>query len=85
MVVLDDRGRLVDASEQQVRRQIDRLRTMVPSHTVLVVYVRGIVSYLNDPKFAAVYVLPANNQVTLLGHVANGAYVSHGDRTTQRN
>ena len=72
-------------SKAPVKEQIDQLRGMLPDEVVLVVYVRGIVGYLNDPKFERVYVLPANNQVTLLGHTVNGAYVAYGDRiTTQR-
>ncbi|MDB9525994.1 hypothetical protein PN498_08355 [Oscillatoria sp. CS-180] len=80
-VVQLHKGVLVEASEQLVREQIDALRAISPQHGVLVVYIRGNVSYLNDAKFEKAYVLPANNQVTLLGHVVNGAYVAHSDRT----
>lgn len=83
VVSLTDRGWLADTSEQQVKHQIDVLRAIIGSHVVLVVYVRGIVAYLNDAKFEKVYVLPANNQVTLLGHTVNGAYVAYGDRRSQ--
>jgi len=79
-VVETERGRLVEKSEAMVREQIDELRDRLGDHVVLVVYVRGIVSYLNDPQFEKLYVLPANNQVTLLGHAVNGAYVAFGDR-----
>lgn len=85
VVKLTDRGWLVPESEALIKKQIDLLRGMLSDAVVLVVYVRGIVAYLNDPKFEQVYVLPANNQVTLLGHAVNGAYVAYGDRiTTQR-
>lgn len=80
VVELTERGWLVDGSEQSVRQQIDALRDRVADHVVLVVFVRGIVGYLNDAKFESLYVLPANNQVTLLGHAVNGAYVAFGDR-----
>ncbi|WOD37202.1 hypothetical protein [Nodosilinea sp. E11] len=85
VVQLTDRGWLVPESEALVKEQIDRLRGVLSDAVVLVVYVRGIVGYLNDAKFERVYVLPANNQVTLLGHAVNGAYVAYGDRiATQR-
>ena len=83
-VVLTERGWLTAESEQWARSQIDLIRGVVSKQTVLVVYVRGMVSYLNDPKFENEYVLPANNQVTLLGHAANGAYVAFGARQESR-
>lgn len=83
-VVQLQKGWLVEDSETLVKAQIDGLRALLSQHTVLVVYVRGNVSYLNDPKFERAYVLPANNQVTLLGHVVNGAYVAHSDRVEHR-
>lgn len=79
-IVQTERGKLIDESEQQVKKQIDSLRRMISDHVVLVVYVRGTVNYLYDPKFASEFVLPANNHVTLLGHAVNGAYVAYGDR-----
>ncbi|WP_416674380.1 hypothetical protein [Egbenema bharatensis] len=84
VVKLTEKGWLVDESEKQVKQQIDELRKILPNYAVLVVYVRGIVGYLNDPKFESVYVLPANNQVTLLGHAANGAFVASADRNPSR-
>lgn len=71
---------LVEESEQKVRERIDLLRSVLPNQVVLVIYVRGNVAYLNDPQFESLYVLPANNQVTLLGHAVNGAYVAYSDR-----
>jgi len=82
VVRLTERGWLVPESEALVKEQIDFLRGILSDEVVLVVYVRGMVSYLNDAKFERVYVLPANNQVTLLGHAVNGAYVAYGDRIT---
>lgn len=84
VVVLNERGWLTDESHTQIKEQIDLLLRMLSRQAVLVVYVRGIVKYLNDPKFDALYVLPANNQVTLLGHAVNGAYVAYGDRISNR-
>ena len=46
--------------------------------TVLVVYVAGRLNCLNQVGNS--YVLPANNPVTLVGHVVNGAYVAYGGR-----
>ena len=83
-VVLAERGRLTAESEEWARSQIDSIRGVVSKQTVLVVYVRGNVSYLNEPKFENEYVLPANNQVTLLGHAGNGAYVAFGARQESR-
>lgn len=57
---------------------------MLSPQTVLIVYIRGTVKYLYDPKFERRYVLPANNQVTLIGHAVNGAYTASGDRAMQR-
>ena len=81
-VVETDRGRLVPESERQVKEQIDLLKNVISGHVVLVVYVRGTVDYLFDPKFASEFVLAANNHVTLLGHVVNGAYVAYGERSS---
>lgn len=82
VVTLNELGWLSDESHAKVKEQIDLLLAMLSKQVVLVVYVRGIVKYLNDPKFEALYVLPANNQVTLLGHAVNGAYVAYGDRVS---
>ncbi len=83
-VVLTERGWLTAESEQWARAQIDAIRAVISDQTVLVVYVRGIVSYLNDAKFEEAYVLPANNQVTLVGHAGSGAYVAFGARQQDR-
>lgn len=81
-IVKLEKGRLIEDSERLVKEQIDFLNAMLSEHTVLVVYIRGNVGYLYDPKFESLYVLPANNQVTLLSHATNGAYVSYGDRVS---
>lgn len=70
--------------EPHIREQIDHLLRLLSPTVVLVVYIRGTVQYLYDPKFETRYVLAANNQVTLISHVANGAYVALGDRILQR-
>jgi hypothetical protein len=82
--LLGERGWLTAESEAWARDHIDSIRGVISAQTVLVVYVRAIVSYLNDPKFENEYVLPANNQVTLVGHAGNGAYVAFGARATNR-
>lgn len=79
-VVQLNKGWLVPDSEKQVQEEIDALRARLPKHIVLVIYIRGNVSYLNHPNLESLYVLPANNQVTLLGHIVNGAHVAYGDR-----
>jgi hypothetical protein len=78
-VVRTEKGRLTEDSENQVKAEIQKLEAILSEAMVLVVYVRGTVSYLNEPKFAEKFVLPANNQVTLLGHVVNGVYVAYGE------
>ena len=83
-VVRTEKGRLTEDSENQVKAEIQKLEAILSEAMVLVVYVRGTVSYLNGPKFAEKFVLPANNQVTLLGHVVNGVYVAYGDRIANR-
>jgi hypothetical protein len=83
-VVRTEKGWLTEDSENQVKAEIQKLEAILSEAMVLVVYVRGNVSYLNEPKFAEKFVLPANNQVTLLGHVVNGVYVAYGDRIANR-
>jgi hypothetical protein len=83
-VVRTEKGWLTEDSENQVKAEIQKLEAILSEAMVLVVYVRGTVSYLNEPKFAEKFVLPANNQVTLLGHVVNGVYVAYGDRIANR-
>ncbi|MGF1537409.1 MAG: hypothetical protein ACFB4J_13140 [Elainellaceae cyanobacterium] len=69
--VMDERDRLV---EEQLTGLLG-LDSWTAS-TVLVVYVAGRLSCLNQVGNS--YVLPANNPVTLVGHVVNGAYVAYG-------
>lgn len=58
--------------------QIDALLNVLPSSTVLVVYVRSPLNYLYSvPRDR--YVSPANNPVTLVGMVADAAYVVAGE------
>ncbi len=83
-MLMTDRGWLTPESEEWARSQIDEIREAISDQTVLVVYVRGTVGYLNDPKFEEAYVLPANNQVTLVGHAGSGAYVAFGARQSRR-
>lgn len=64
--------------EAQAERQIAGLLDVLPLAAVVVVYVRGRIGYLN--RVGDRYVLPANNPVTLVGTVADGAYVARGER-----
>jgi hypothetical protein len=65
--------------EAQAKPLIDRLLNILPTSTVLVVYIRIPVKYIFTlPKDR--YVPPANNPVSLVGNVADAAYVSAGDR-----
>ena len=69
--------------ELQAKRLIERLfNGVLPEAAVLVVYFRGYINNLNriEPGYSTQYLLIANNQVTLVGHTVNGAYVAHGDR-----
>jgi hypothetical protein len=85
---IDANQRLIDLKpddrEAPIRQQLDALLGMLSPQTVLIVYIRGTVKYLYDPKFERRYVLPANNQVTLIGHAVNGAYTASSDRAIQR-
>jgi hypothetical protein len=68
--------------EAEAKAQIDRLLDLLSTSTVLVVYVRSQVKYL----FAVSrdrYVTPANNPVTLVGMVADAAYVVAGSSASR--
>jgi hypothetical protein len=66
--------------EQQAIQEIDKLLQLLPATTVLVVYVRARVKYLYTISKER-YVPPANNPVTLVGMVADGAYVAASGRS----
>lgn len=73
-----------DDREGAARPLIDRLLQLLPSSTVIVVYV-------SFPPLKAVnqtpsnrYVIAANNPITLVGNTADGAYVALGDRAASR-
>lgn len=68
---MDERDRLV---EEQLTGLLGL--SVWTASTVLVVYVAGRLNCLN--RVGNRYVLPANNPVTLVGHVVNGAYVAYG-------
>ncbi|PZO13341.1 MAG: hypothetical protein DCF25_16250 [Leptolyngbya foveolarum] len=82
--VVTDKGKLTAESEQWAQRQIDTVRAVTGNGKVLVVYVRGTVAHLNSAELQQEYVLAANNQVTLVGHAGNGAYVALGARRKQQ-
>ncbi|MBD1847414.1 hypothetical protein H6F89_29245 [Cyanobacteria bacterium FACHB-63] len=65
--------------DTQAKSQIDPLLDILSSSTVLVVYVRATVNYLYTLSHDR-YITPANNPITLLGMVADAAYVAAGDR-----
>lgn len=67
--------------EQQApgKQLLQDLLDVLPESVVVVVYIRGQLSYLNE--ISDRYVIAANNPVTLVGNVADGAYVVAGDRT----
>lgn len=73
-----------DDREAVAQPLIGRLLQLLPSSTVVVVYV-------NFPPLKAVnqaprnrYVIAANNPITLVGNTADGAYVALGDRAASR-
>ena len=66
--------------EPAAQTQIDLLLSLLPRSTVLVVYVRTVVKYLYMVSYDR-YISPANNPITLIGMVADAAYVVAGDRT----
>ena len=82
--LLMNAGRLTAESEAWAKGQIDFIRAVISEQAVLVVYIRGTVGYLYEPKFENAYVLAANNQVTLVGHAGSGAYVAFGARQSGR-
>jgi hypothetical protein len=68
-------------TEQQApgKQLLQDLLDVLPEAVVIVVYVRGRLFYLNE--IGDRYVIAANNPITLVGNVADGAYVVAGDRT----
>ncbi len=68
-----------DQREEAAKTQIDALLTLLPQSSVLVIYVRRHIRHLNSvPRDR--YVIAANNPVTLIGTVADAAYVVAGER-----
>jgi hypothetical protein len=73
-------GDLPETEQQAPGKQLlQDLLDVLPEAVVIVVYVRGRLFYLNE--IGDRYVIAANNPVTLVGNVADGAYVVAGDRT----
>jgi hypothetical protein len=73
-----------DDQQEPARQQIDALLAIPQwNSTVIIVYTRGQIFYLNT--ITDRYVIATNNPVSLVGNVADGAYVVVGDRTTVRN
>lgn len=74
----------ISREEKKVEAEqlIVQLFNLLPESVVLVVYFQGQIDglFAIKPKHKTQYLLAANNPVTLLGHVANGAYVAYGDR-----
>jgi hypothetical protein len=69
-------------TEQQApgKEIIQDLLEILPESVVIVVYIPGRLFYLNEIKNR--YVIAANNSITLVGNVADGAYVVAGERRT---
>lgn len=65
--------------EAITKHQVELLQSLFPRSAAIVVYVRPPVKYLNTIP-AQVYLSPANNPITLVGMVADAAYVAVGDR-----
>jgi len=64
--------------EQQVRRQVDLVRSAT-AQAAVVVYVAGRFDYLDEVGRDRL-VAPTNNPVTLVGTVVDAAYLVVGDR-----
>jgi hypothetical protein len=74
---------LPEAEQQAPGKQLTQdLLDILPESVVLVVYIRGRLFYLNE--ISDRYVIAANSPITLVGNVADGAYVVAGDRTIHR-
>lgn len=73
-----------EADQQDPARQQIETLLAIPNwnSTVIIVYIRGRIFYLNT--ITDRYVIAANNPISLVGNVADGAYVVVGDRTTRR-
>lgn len=70
--------RPIGYSVEQLQQLVQDLLDTLPEPTVVVVYIRGRLFYLNEVSDR--YVIAANNPITLVGNVADGAYVVAGDR-----
>jgi hypothetical protein len=72
---------LPEAEQQAPGKEIIQdLLEILPESVVIVVYIPGRLFYLNEIKDR--YVIAANNSITLVGNVADGAYVVAGERRT---
>ena len=74
-----------DEREKQAKQQIDAVLNLNALHrsVVLIIYIRLTVKYLYAvPKNR--YVLAANNPVTLIGTIADAAYVADGEDKIRR-
>ena len=70
---------LPEAEQQSPGKEmIQELLEILPESVVIVVYISGRLFYLNEIKNR--YVIAANNSITLVGNVADGAYVVAGER-----
>jgi hypothetical protein len=68
-----------DVREREAQRQVDLVMGMLPRGAVLVVYTRLTVKYLfGVPRTRLMS--PSNNPVTLVGMVADAAYIAAGMR-----
>jgi hypothetical protein len=82
IVVLDLEHAIVPKSddlEQQAKLFIDDLLNILSPSSVVIIYIRGYVKYINT--LTERYVIAANNPITLVGNVTDGAYVVMGDRS----
>ncbi|MEJ1931523.1 hypothetical protein WDZ92_14830 [Nostoc sp. NIES-2111] len=68
-----------DKREETAKRIIDDFLQVLPPTTTLIIYVAPpAIKAINNATFKGRYYAPANTAITLVGMVADAAYVAHG-------
>jgi hypothetical protein len=85
--IIDSSGRhfselLLEEREEEAKEHLTKVLDWMnnTTSTVLVVYVRERVKAINDLLPKGMYYTPANTPVTLMGAVADSAYVAYGEK-----
>ncbi|MDJ0676255.1 MAG: hypothetical protein QNJ36_12865 [Calothrix sp. MO_167.B42] len=71
-----------DKREKIVKEQIDLVLNWLETSTVLVIYVKGRFKEIDNlaKEYVDLYYIPVNAPISLMGIVADSAYVAYGER-----